>query len=135
MAAVTKNLSFAITASTTYENPYALARKFATLDHLSNGRVGWNIVTSFLHSAAKAFGLKEDIPHDERYERAEEYMTLVYKLLEGSWKDDAVIKDLSTGKYSDPKKVRQIEHKGYVWFQSPHLKLRGCYSHSWQKVL
>ncbi|KAI9745891.1 MAG: hypothetical protein M1818_000572 [Claussenomyces sp. TS43310] len=112
MAAATKSLSFAVTASTTYENPYALARRFSTLDHITNGRVGWNIVTSYLHSAAKAFGLDEEVPHDERYVRAEEYMSVVYKLLEGSWKDDARVRDTSTGKYSDPEKVRQIVHEG-----------------------
>ncbi|TVY57610.1 Dimethyl-sulfide monooxygenase [Lachnellula cervina] len=101
MAAATKSLSFAITASTTYENPYATARRFSTLDHLTNGRVGWNVVTSYLESAAKAFGLSEQIPHDERYERADEYLEVVYKLLEGSWKDDSRIKDAVSGKYSD----------------------------------
>lgn len=99
MAAATKSLSFAITASTTYENPYATARRFSTLDHLTNGRVGWNVVTSYLESAAKAFGLSEQIPHDERYERADEYLEVVYKLLEGSWKDDSRIKDAVSGKY------------------------------------
>lgn len=113
MAAVTKNLSFAITASTTYENPYATARRFSTLDHLTNGRVGWNIVTSYLDSAAKAFGLTEQIPHDERYARAEEYLEVVYKLLEGSWKDDARLFDKTTGRYSDAEKVRVINHEGY----------------------
>jgi FMN-dependent oxidoreductase (nitrilotriacetate monooxygenase family) len=112
MAAVTKSLSFAITASTTYENPYATARRFSTLDHLTKGRVGWNIVTSYLDSAAKAFGLDEQIPHDERYARAEEYLEVVYKLLEGSWKDDACVKDLATGKYSRAENVRAIEHDG-----------------------
>ncbi|TVY30906.1 Dimethyl-sulfide monooxygenase [Lachnellula hyalina] len=100
MAAATKSLSFAITASTTYENPYATARRFSTLDHLTNGRVGWNVVTSYLESAAKAFGLSEQIPHDERYARADEYLEVVYKLLEGSWKDDSRVKDAVSEKYS-----------------------------------
>ncbi|KAF4628446.1 hypothetical protein G7Y89_g9712 [Cudoniella acicularis] len=112
MAAATQSLSFAVTASTTYENPYALARRFSTLDHITKGRVGWNIVTSYLHSAAKAYGLDEEIPHDERYARAEEYMSVVYNLLEGSWKDDALLRDPKTGIYSDPEKVRRIEHEG-----------------------
>jgi len=112
MAAATKTLPFAVTASTTYENPYALARKLGTLDHITNGRIGWNVVTSYLHSAAKAFGLEEEIPHDERYARAEEYMEIVYKLLEGSWKDGARIKDKESGMYSDPSGVRRIEHEG-----------------------
>ena len=113
MASVTKSLSFAITSSTTYDSPYATARRFSTLDHLTKGRVGWNIVTSYLDSAAKAFGLDEQIPHDERYARAEEYLEVVYKLLEGSWKDDARVRDVESGKYSLPEKVRAIEHAGY----------------------
>ncbi|KAB8261587.1 luciferase-like domain-containing protein [Aspergillus pseudonomiae] len=113
MASVTTSLSFGITASTTYEtSPYALARKFSTLDHLTRGRVGWNIVTSFLDSAAKAYGMDEQIPHDERYARADEYMELTYKLWEGTWRDGAVVKDPKTGVYSDPNQVRAIEHHG-----------------------
>ncbi|KAL4897036.1 luciferase-like domain-containing protein [Aspergillus ambiguus] len=113
MASVTESLSFGITASTTYEtSPYALARKFSTLDHLTRGRVGWNIVTSFLDSAAKAYGFEEQIPHDERYARADEYMELAYKLWEGTWTDAAVAKDRVSGVYSDPTQVRAIEHNG-----------------------
>jgi alkanesulfonate monooxygenase SsuD/methylene tetrahydromethanopterin reductase-like flavin-dependent oxidoreductase (luciferase family) len=80
MAAVTKNLVFGVTASTTYDNPYALARRFSTVDHLSDGRVAWNIVTSYLDSAARNFGLDTQIEHDERYKIAEEYMEVVYKV-------------------------------------------------------
>lgn len=116
MAYATKTLSFGITASTTYENPYTLARKFATLDHLTKGRIGWNIVTSYLDSAAKSFGLEEQIPHDERYERADEFMQVVYKLLEGSWREDAVVKDKQAGIYANPDAVRFIDHKGFVMF-------------------
>ncbi|KAH6679203.1 coenzyme dependent N5,N10-methylene tetrahydromethanopterin reductase [Halenospora varia] len=112
MAAATKSLSFAITASTTYENPYALARRLSTLDHITKGRVGWNIVTSYLESAAKAFGLEEQIPHDQRYEKADEYLEVVYKLLESSWKDDSRIKDPTSGKYSLAERVRRIDHHG-----------------------
>jgi alkanesulfonate monooxygenase SsuD/methylene tetrahydromethanopterin reductase-like flavin-dependent oxidoreductase (luciferase family) len=79
MAAVTKSVSFGITASTSYIAPYALARTFSSLDHLSNGRVGWNIVTSHSTSAAQAFGMDEVVPHDERYAAAEEYMDIVYQ--------------------------------------------------------
>ena len=103
-----------MTASTTYENPYALARKFATLDHISQGRVGWNIVTSYLDSAAKSYGLDEQIPHDERYARADEFMQVVYKLLEGSWQEGAVVKNKKTGIYVNPDAVKRIDHKGYV---------------------
>ncbi|KAF9891131.1 hypothetical protein FE257_005067 [Aspergillus nanangensis] len=113
MASVTSSLAFGITASTTYEtSPYALARKFSTLDHLTRGRVGWNVVTSFLDSAAKAYGFDEQIPHDERYARADEYMQLTYKLWEGTWTDGAVVKDPVSGVYSDPSQVRAIEHDG-----------------------
>lgn len=114
MAHATKSLSFGVTASTTYENPYALARKFATLDHISQGRVGWNIVTSYLDSAAKSYGLEEQIPHDERYARADEFMQVVYKLLEGSWQEGAVVKDKNTGIYVNPDAVKRIDHKGCV---------------------
>ena len=80
MAAVTKNLLFGVTASTTYDAPYSLARKFSTVDHLSEGRVAWNIVTSYLDSAARNFGLDTQVEHDERYRIAEEYMEVVYKV-------------------------------------------------------
>ena len=78
LAYATTSISFGITTSTTYENPYALARKFATLDHLTNGRIGWNIVTSYLQSAAESYGLDQQIEHDERYRMADEFMEVVY---------------------------------------------------------
>jgi alkanesulfonate monooxygenase SsuD/methylene tetrahydromethanopterin reductase-like flavin-dependent oxidoreductase (luciferase family) len=81
MAAVTKSLSFGITSSTTYEQPFTLARRFSTLDHLTKGRVAWNIVTSYLPSAV---GLDTEVPHDERYQIADEYLDVTYKLWEGS---------------------------------------------------
>jgi hypothetical protein len=116
MAYATKNISFGITASTTYENPYSLARKFATLDHITDGRVGWNIVTSYLESAAKSFGLEKGIEHDERYKIADEFLDVVYKLLEGSWQEDAVEADKKNGVWTNPNKVRKIDHVGYVFF-------------------
>lgn len=79
MAAVTESVAFAATASTSYVNPYILARQFSTLDHLSEGRVGWNIVTSWSKSAANALGAADVVPHDERYVQADEYMDVVYK--------------------------------------------------------
>jgi alkanesulfonate monooxygenase SsuD/methylene tetrahydromethanopterin reductase-like flavin-dependent oxidoreductase (luciferase family) len=112
MAHATKNISFGITASTTYENPYSLARKFATLDHITNGRVGWNIVTTFMESAAKSYGLEQGIEHDERYRIADEFLEVVYKLLEGSWQDSAVEADKKTGVWTNPDKVRKIDHVG-----------------------
>ncbi|KAJ5092363.1 xenobiotic compound monooxygenase DszA family [Penicillium alfredii] len=88
MAAVTKNLVFGVTASPTYEKPYALARRLSTVDHLSEGRIAWNIVTSYLDSAARNHGLKEQIPNGERYAIAHEYMDVLYKLWGGSFRDE-----------------------------------------------
>ncbi|OJJ60295.1 hypothetical protein ASPSYDRAFT_55909 [Aspergillus sydowii CBS 593.65] len=114
MAAVTKSLSFGITASTTYESPFLLARRYSTLDHLSDGRVAWNVVTSYLESAAKNLGLEQEVSHDERYEIADEFLDVVYKLLEGSWRDDAA--------YTHPDRVRRVDHKGkYFKVVGPHL--------------
>ncbi|HEX4356687.1 MAG TPA: LLM class flavin-dependent oxidoreductase [Pseudonocardia sp.] len=112
MAAVTERLGFGVTVSVAYEHPYALARRFATLDHLTKGRVAWNVVTSYLDSAARNLGLGEQIPHDQRYELAEEYLEVCYKLWEGSWESDAVVRDAERGIFTDPAKVRDIEHKG-----------------------
>lgn len=103
MAAATESIGFGVTSSTTYEEPYLHARKFSTLDHLTGGRVAWNVVTSYLESAAKNLGLKTQIEHDERYRIAEEYMQVVYKLWEGSWSDDAVLPAGSTD-FADPKR-------------------------------
>ncbi|KAL1989803.1 hypothetical protein VTN49DRAFT_7000 [Thermomyces lanuginosus] len=122
MAAATKNLIFGVTASLTYDKPYALARRFSTVDHLSNGRVAWNIVTSYLDSAARNHGLKEQIPHDERYAIAHEYMEVLYKLWEGSFRDDAVVADRERGVYIVPDGVSQIHHKGkYFEVPGPHF--------------
>ena len=115
MAAATRHLGFAITVSTTYEQPYALARKFSTLDHLSEGRVGWNIVTSALDSAARNLGLDEQLSHDQRYERAEEFMQVVYALWEGSWADDAVVMDRANGVFVDPSRVQPVSHRGHYF--------------------
>ncbi|KAI1875801.1 uncharacterized protein JN550_002087 [Neoarthrinium moseri] len=122
MAAATKNLVFGVTASLTYEKPYALARRLSTVDHLSEGWVAWNIVTSYLDSAARNHGLKEQIPHDERYAIAHEYMEVLYKLWEGSFRDDAVIEDTEGGVYIANDAVRQIHHKGkYFEVPGPHF--------------
>ena len=122
MAAATENLAFGITASTTYDLPYALARRFSTVDHLAGGRVAWNIVTSYLESAARNLGLDTQVEHDERYRVADEYMDVVYKLWEGSWRDDAVVRDVETGQYAVPERVRQIHHQGrYFKVPGPHL--------------
>jgi len=112
MAAVTERLGFGVTFSTTYEPPFAFARRMSTLDHLTKGRIGWNIVTSYLPNAARNFGLDDEVPHDERYRRAEEYLDVLYKLWEGSWDDDAVIADREARVFTDPSKVRYIDHVG-----------------------
>lgn len=114
MGHATKHLSFGTTSSTTYENPYTLARKYSTLDQVTNGRVGWNIVTSYLQSAAESFGMDQQVEHDERYKMADEFMEVVYKLLEGSWEDDAVEANKKTGVYTNPDKVHKINHAGCV---------------------
>ncbi len=122
MAVVTKHLGFGATFSTSYEPPFAFARRMSTLDHLTKGRVGWNIVTSYLPNAARNFGLAEEIPHDRRYEIADEFLDVVYKLWEGSWDDDAVLIDRERGVYSDPAKVRYIDHAGENFrVTGPHL--------------
>ncbi|WP_336767555.1 LLM class flavin-dependent oxidoreductase [Pantoea endophytica] len=122
MAAVTQHLGFGITVSTTYEQPYLLARKFTTLDHLSNGRIAWNVVTSMLDSAARNLGLTQQIPHDERYDRAQEFLDITGKLWEGSWEEDAVRRDKQNSVYSDPAKVHAIKHAGR-WYQVPDAHL------------
>lgn len=122
MAAVTKRLGFGVTFSTTYEPPFAFARRMSTLDHLTKGRIGWNIVTSYLPNAAQNFGLDQEVPHDRRYEIADEYLHVLYKLWEGSWDDDAVIRDREGGVYTDPSKVRYIDHVGENFrVKGPHL--------------
>ncbi|KAA9153799.1 LLM class flavin-dependent oxidoreductase [Amycolatopsis acidicola] len=122
MAAATERLGFGLTVSLTYEQPYLLARRLSTLDHLTDGRVAWNIVTSYLESAARNLGLDGQIPHDERYEIAEEYVDVCYKLWESSWEDDAVVRDAERGVFTDPAKVHDIGHKGrYFTVPGPHL--------------
>ena len=105
MAAATEHLGFGITVSSTYELPYQFARSMTTLDHLTDGRIGWNVVTSALDSAARNLGLTEQLRVDDRYEIADEFMEVVYQLWEGSWEDDAVVLDRSRGVYADPTKV------------------------------
>ena len=122
MAAVTKNLSFGITASVTHEHPYTFSRRMSTLDHLTKGRVGWNVVTSYLKSAALNMGLDEQIGHDDRYSIAEEYLDVCYKLWEQSWEEDAVVRDTERKMYVDPDKVHDIQHKGkYFTVPGAHL--------------
>lgn len=112
MAAVTKHLSFGVTCSATYEPPYLLARKFSSLDHLTAGRVGWNIVTSYSEAAARNLGKVQQLSPAERYDMADEYMDVVYKLWEGSFEEDAVVRDVEAATYVAPARVHPINHTG-----------------------
>jgi FMN-dependent oxidoreductase (nitrilotriacetate monooxygenase family) len=112
MAAVTEHLGFGVTASISFEHPYPFARRMSTLDHLTGGRIGWNVVTSYLESGARNLGQVAQLTHDNRYDVADEYMDVCYKLWEGSWEDDAVVRDARRGVFTDPAKVHPIEHEG-----------------------
>jgi alkanesulfonate monooxygenase len=112
MAYVTEHLGFGVTCTLSYELPYPFARRMSTLDHLTKGRVGWNIVTGYLNSAAKGMGLGAQLGHDQRYEVAEEYMQVVYKLWEGSWEDDAICRDREARVFADARKIHRIRHEG-----------------------
>ncbi len=112
MAHATTNLGFGVTCNLAYEPPFLFARRMATLDHLTNGRIGWNIVTGYLDSAARAMGFAGQMAHDDRYDLADEYMAAVYQLWEGGWQDDAVVRDRAAGVYTDPAKVRAVHHHG-----------------------
>ncbi|MBX3539229.1 MAG: LLM class flavin-dependent oxidoreductase [Chelatococcus sp.] len=122
MAAATQNLGFGVTASVGYEQPYYLARRFSTLDHLTKGRVAWNIVTGYLESGVKALGDTAVRDHDQRYDRADEFLDLVYKLWEGSWEDDAAARDKVGRVFARPEKVHRISHHGtYFDLDAIHL--------------
>jgi FMN-dependent oxidoreductase (nitrilotriacetate monooxygenase family) len=111
LSAVTKHIGFIATASTTYEEPYLLARKFASLDHLSHGRAGWNVVTTGSANAAYNFGYDQQPPHTERYDRAQEYVDLIQKLWD-SWEDDAFLYNKESGVFYDVDKLHHPNHKG-----------------------
>ncbi|SDC15371.1 LLM class flavin-dependent oxidoreductase [Acinetobacter boissieri] len=122
MAAVTTHLGFGLTTSVSFEHPYPFARRMSTLDHLTRGRIGWNIVTSYLESGSKNIGLKTQLNHDERYDFADEYLTVLYKLWEGSWQSDAVKRDKHSGIFADANKVHSIDHVGQ-YFSVPGIHL------------
>ena len=111
IAAVTKHIGVVATATTSYNEPYHIARKFASLDHISGGRAGWNVVTSSAVNEAQNFGREQHYEHGERYDRANEFVEVV-KGLWDSWEDDAFIRDRSTGRYFDPTKLHALNHKG-----------------------
>ncbi|MGY3610897.1 MULTISPECIES: LLM class flavin-dependent oxidoreductase [unclassified Bradyrhizobium] len=122
IALATEHLGIGITASTSFEHPYTFARRLSTADHHSKGRVGWNIVTSYLESGAKNTGQGGLRQHDNRYEVAAEYVEVVYKLLEGSWEDGAVVRDAQSRVFANPEKVHEIAHKG-KYFEVPGYHL------------
>jgi FMN-dependent oxidoreductase (nitrilotriacetate monooxygenase family) len=118
LAATTQHLGLIATASTTFEQPYLIARRFASLDHISGGRAGWNVVTTSNPDAALNFGLEEHMEHGERYRRAREFIDVVTGLWD-SWADDAFVRDVANGIYFDPQKLHVLNHKG------PYLSVRG----------
>jgi len=113
LAATVDRLGFVVTASTTSEQPYLLARRFASLDHLTRGRIGWNVVTSDMQTAlVKLLGAGDVTPHDRRYDRADEFLDLVLKLWEGGWSDDPFIIDKQLRVFTDSGKVHRVTHSG-----------------------
>lgn len=122
MAAVTKHLGFGVTTSISFEHPYPFARRISTLDHLTKGRVGWNIVTSYLESGSKNLGLKTQVNHDNPYDIADEYLEVLYKLWEGSWEEGSVLRDRESGIFADHKKVHPIQHEG-KYFTVPGIHI------------
>src|SRR6202051_2895448 len=114
LAVVTERLGLIATASTTYDQPYHVARKFASLDHLSGGRAGWNVVTTSNPDAARNFGFEDLRGHDERYERAREFVRIVTGLWD-SWHDDAFVCDAAEGIFFDPRRMHALNHKGHYF--------------------
>jgi len=122
MASVTTHLGFGVTASVNFEHPFPFARRMTTLDHLTDGRAGWNIVTSYLESGARNLGQSAQIPHDQRYAIADDYLEVCYKLWEASWAPGAVVADRERGIYADPAQIHAINHDG-PFFRVPGFHL------------
>jgi len=118
LAMATKHLGLIATASSTFEPAYTIARRFASLDHISEGRAGWNLVTTSNPDAALNFGMDDQMPHAERYARAREFFDVVTGLWD-SWADDAFVRDVENGLYFDPSRLHVLDHKG------KYLKVRG----------
>lgn len=125
VAVATERIGMIATASTTYTEPFNLARQFASLDHISNGRVAWNIVTSWAVAAARNYGGESQLTHADRYARAEEFMAVV-KALWDSWADDAVIDDRAGGRYARDDRIRPIEHRSAHYQVAGPLNLPRC---------
>lgn len=121
LALETEHLGIACTYSTSYHPPYECARAFSSLDHFTKGRVGWNIVTSYVKNVYEN-GLGEMLDHDDRYDKADEYMDVVYKLWESSWESNAVIQDTENDIHTDPTKVHEINHdEKFFSVKGPHM--------------
>lgn len=119
VAAVTSRIGLVGTLSTSYSEPFTVARQFASMDHISKGRAGWNVVTSPLEGSAKNFGRKSHPSHPERYKIAEEYLEVVRGLWD-SWEDDAFVRNKETGQFFDPDKLHRLNHEGeYFSVQGP----------------
>ena len=114
LSAVTERMGFVASASTTYNEPYHVARKFASLDYVTQGRIGWNVVTSWSEQEAYNFGRDAHMEHNLRYRRAEEFVDVVFGLWD-SWEDDAFIRDKQSGRYFDPAKLHNLNHRGEVF--------------------
>lgn len=122
LAAVTKHIGLATTSNVMQNHPFNFARQLSTLDHMSQGRVAWNIVTSTQENAARNYGLEALVEHDARYDWADEYLEVVYKLWEGSWDDGALLRDKVGGRFADPNKIHKIYHEGPRYkVEGPHL--------------
>ncbi|WP_188052185.1 LLM class flavin-dependent oxidoreductase [Aureimonas fodinaquatilis] len=121
MAHVTRNIGFGITANLSFEHPFQMARRFSTLDHMTGGRIGWNIVTGYLESGARGMGRSVQTEHDARYDLAEDFMAAIYKLWESSWEEGAVVRDAEAGIFTDPARVHRITHNG------PHFQVDGIH--------
>ncbi|MBY0295721.1 MAG: LLM class flavin-dependent oxidoreductase [Methylobacterium sp.] len=121
MAAATEHLGFGVTASVSYEPPFTLARRFSTLDHLTEGRIAWNVVTGYSDAAARAVGQPGIAAHDTRYDIADEFLDVVYRLWEESWEDGAVLRDRARGLFADPARIHRIEHAG------EHFRMQGIH--------
>ncbi|MCG2621959.1 LLM class flavin-dependent oxidoreductase [Arthrobacter sp. I2-34] len=122
LAVVTRHIGLATTSNMMQNHPFNFARQLSTLDHISNGRIAWNIVTSTQENAARNFGYRALTEHDARYDWADEYLEVVYKLWEGSWDDGALLKDKAGGRFSDPARIHKIHHDGARYkVEGPHL--------------
>lgn len=122
LAVNTTDIGLALTSNVIQNHPFNFARQISTLDHISKGRIAWNVVTGMQNNGARNFGLAALTDHAERYRWADEYVDVAYKLWEGSWDEDAVIKDREGGSYSDPTKVHKIHHVGERYrVEGPHL--------------